>query len=147
MTVLLTSSSLEGKVFIIEFLVVRPVSHRHLHRLRDTFLKIHFNTYPSTVIDGLIVCLINEFPYSIPYLLQSFIVPAVNRQVGEPDPNRYLLWHFLHGIEVRGPAVQIQPLGSHKVWSISENEVLVFLIYKLEEKKVVAQRVAGKLLA
>jgi hypothetical protein len=145
-SVLLTGSALEGQVFIIEFLVVRPVAHSKIPCLQKPGLKIHFNTYPSAVVDGLVVCLINEFPYSIPYLLQSFIVLAVNRQVGEPDPYRYLLWKFHHGIEVRGPAIQIQPLGSHKVWSISENEILIFLVYKLEEKKATAQRVAGNFL-
>ena len=140
---LLTGFAFEGEVFIVHFLVVRPGANRQLHSLREPCLQVHFYTYPGIVVYGLVVCLINEFPYSIPYILKRFIVPVVNQQIGNPNLYMNLLGQFYRGIKIRGPAIQIQSLGSHKVWSISKYEILIFLIYKLKEKEATAEGVAG----
>ena len=115
---LLTGSAFEGEVFIVYFLVVGPGANRYLHSLREPCLQVNFNTYSSTVVYGLIVYFINEFPYSVPYLLKSFIIPAMDRQIGKTDPYRHLLRKFHRGVEIRGLAVQVQPLGTHKIWPI-----------------------------
>ena len=67
----------------------------------------------------------------------------MDQQVGDPDPYRYLLGQFHRGIKVRSLAVQVQPLGSHKVWAISENEILILLVYNIEEKAATAKGIAG----
>jgi hypothetical protein len=52
------------------------------------------------------VCLQKE-PQTLPYLLQNPWVPEVNREMGEPNPDRLKVYHHRLVIEQGGPTLKM----------------------------------------
>ena len=64
-------------------------------------------------------------------------------EIWEPHPHRYFLRNIYFGIEIRGPFIEIQSLGTHEVRAASEDKISVFFGYKFEDEEPSSKRVAG----
>jgi hypothetical protein len=105
MAIFLTVPTLERQVFIVQFLVVSPRSDRKLDYFWKSCLQVYLHTDSGTCILPLVICFVYKLAYPVPYSLQRFEVPAMQREVRKSDPD----WHFFRRvhqwIEIRSPFI------------------------------------------
>ena len=63
--------------------------------------------------------------------------------IGEPNPDRDCRWDIHSRIEIGGPFVKVEALGSHEIGPIPEDQVLILLGVELEQKEASTQKIRG----
>jgi hypothetical protein len=64
-------------------------------------------------------------------------------EVWESYLDRDILGYFHHWIKAWRPTVQVEPLSSHEIRSISEDEISIFLRDEFKDKEASSYRIAG----
>ena len=135
MPIFLTSSTLEGELFVVELLKIGPIPHREFYCLWQTSIKIHLDADTGTGVLILWAGHINVLPQGGPYSLEGFRVPAVHRKIGQFDPDWYCFGGVSLRIEIRIPPIKVGPLWPHEIGLVSENEIFVFLGFEVEQEE------------
>jgi hypothetical protein len=88
------STASEGNALIVQKLRPRTLGGVQADHLRETFRSVHLNQNPSNcrVKDICSYCIYTpKIPKSITNSLQDRVLPEVQREIREPDPNRDLV--------------------------------------------------------
>ena len=68
----------------------------------------------------------------------------MDRQIGEPYPDRDLFGYMYCGIKVWRPSIEVQSLGAHEIGAAPEDEITVLFGDEFKDEETSAHRVAGE---
>lgn len=65
-------------------------------------------------------------------MLEGLPVPAMHREIREPNLDRDRRWDIHGRVEVRGPFLKLKTLRPHEIWPIHGDQVFVLLCVELK---------------